>query len=101
MKVCQSLRDKLVTLADAYGVTVDELWRQVLFEIPDEALEQFHLMAVSADIEVTAETEELTEAIAQDFGMTVLGMSVLMDKLMAKVLKVRNKMDEYTKELAR
>lgn len=98
MKVCKPLADKLILLAEEYGTTVDDVWRQVLFEIPDEALEQFHLMSDSTDITVSDETAYLTAAIADDFGMTILGMSVLMDKLMAKVLKVSNKLAEYERE---
>lgn len=98
MKVCRPLADKLLLLAAEYNTTVDEVWRQVLFEIPDEALEQFHLMSDSTELEVSEDTAYLTAAIADDFGMTVLGMSVLMDKLMTKVLKVNNKLAEYERE---
>lgn len=99
MQVCQSLATKLEKFGDAFGLTQDELWRQVLYEVPDDALEAYHMIQTAGNVEVSEETEALTKSLADAFGMTVLGLSVLMDKIIDKAMSCQTKMVDYERQL--
>lgn len=92
MLICRALSEKLQGYADNLGVSVDEMFQMVLYEIPDEVLEQFHAMADPVEVEVGDETRDVMESMAEDFGFTTVGLSVLMNKLLDRAVLVHERL---------
>ena len=91
LKICKGLHDKLISFSDVSGLSIEELWNLLLYEIPDEALKEFAMMANPIEIEMAPDLELVSEGMAEAFGMTVLGMSVLMNDIMEKTLAVNKR----------
>lgn len=94
VQISSALHAQLDPLVQA-GKSLDSLLEELLFEIPDEAMESFVLMAAPVEVEVRPETAELMGQIAEAFGMTPLGLTVLMHKVTERTFKVSQKYEEY------
>jgi len=95
LKICRSLHDKLTLVCQTLGLELEDVWQDLLFEIPDEELETFHNMVNPTDLELSPDLEALTENLAAAFGLTSLGMSVLMDKILDRTMKVKKTLADY------
>lgn len=95
MKVCRALKERLDAFCEAHGASMDDLWGTLIYEVPDEVLQDYAAMADPVDIQVSQELEDVTEGMAEAFGMTVLGMSVLMNDVMTKALEVDKRKKDY------
>lgn len=89
MLIAKALAKRL----EEIGGDTGELLETLLFEIPEEALETFHNMADPVEIDVDPRIEGLMEEVADAFGMNVLGLSVLMNKIIDKTAAVAARLD--------
>lgn len=97
MKVCRSLSNKLAEMSKLYNISESEIWKQILFSVPDEALREYHALQDPVEMELDDEATGLTESMAEDFGMTPLGLTVFMDQIMAKTIKSWQVLTEHEK----
>lgn len=95
MKVCRSLSEKLTNIAQVYGMTVNEAFLTFLFNVPDEALREYHALADPVEMELSEEAEGVAASMAEDFGLTPLGLTVLLDQILDKALKSFRALKEH------
>ena len=99
IKIARSLHNELAPFLAA-GRDLDEMLESLLFEIPEEAMEAFTLMADPVEVEVGSKVADLIGQIAEAFGMTPLGLTVLMHKVSARTFKVAERYEKFKADQA-
>ena len=94
MKITKRLHDVLRPRVKA-GAAWDELIQDLLFEVPDEAMEMMEEMGNLKDVKVSPETTKLVGQIAEAFGFTPLGLAVLLAEVQPKADRVRDRYHAY------
>lgn len=93
VKITRALHDALAPAVEA-GRAWSDLLEALLFEIPDESMEAFTTMADPVDVEVSGLVGDLMVQISEAFGMTPLGLSVLMGKILTKTFEMQARFEK-------
>jgi len=96
VQIARSLADKLAQVPDK-----NKMLEDLLFEIPDEALEQFTELADPVTIEVNDLVYALILQISEAFGMTPLGLTVLMQKIFDRTIELQTRFNRYSDQYGR
>lgn len=94
IQICKALHDALAPHAEQ-GRSWDEMMEMLLFEVPDEAMAEFMAMADPHLVQVSDHVGDLLTQIATAFGMTPLGLTVLMSRIKDKAFEVETKFEAY------
>ena len=94
ISLARGLVEKLNTSQDI-NATLEDL----LFEIPDEAMAEFIELADPVEVDVSDLVYSLIHQMSEAFGMTPLGLTVLMSKIFDRTMKIRNRFDEMCRNI--
>lgn len=90
IQIARGLADQLNSVQDKNAMLED-----LLFEIPDEALQQFAELADPTSLEVSDTVRTLINQMSEAFGMTPLGLTVLMSQIFERTVKVQTRFDGF------
>lgn len=92
--IARGLYDKLAPYIER-DIDIDTLLEDLLFEVPDEAMEQYMALRDPVEIEVGSKVHSLLIGMAQDFGLTTVGLTVFLADLFDPTMKIRKRYDDY------
>lgn len=82
--------------AIAAGHGLDDLLETLLYEVPDEAMEAYAEMADPVEVQVSDRVHSLVTQIADAFGLSPLGLTVLLAKVQARTFELASRYRAFT-----
>lgn len=96
MKITKALSDRLDTMATTTGLSKEQIVLEILYEVPDKLLADLDVLKDLDDLDVSPETKTIFETMAEDFGLTPAGMSMLMATMIDRVLILHNEVEKIS-----
>lgn len=87
-------------LASKLTPNPDEVLQDLLFEAPDELMGEYMTMDNPVEVEVSDETAGVLTSLAHDFGLTPLGLCVVLERVYPRTMELKVKFNEFTRRSA-
>lgn len=79
---------------------MDNFLQDLLFEAPDELMEWYAATRNPVEVEVSDTTADVMTSMAESFGVTPLGLCVVLERVYPKFMEWKAKYEEYLRRTA-